>query len=384
MIREPPIAPTVTLPAAPSIAPSVAPQIIKCSFPQCSPQAQVPFAVEYWPLFAFILLVIFMFFITSLVHEYSERVCAFQQAYDVLRQQLNDTKGIREPNNFLCIPLLMDCAYVSSQHRVYVHTHRAEDLVARFPTSVALTTPLTATISSSANLGPVASTLLACQATATVNYAIESPHSAPSSSIDQQSGAQTLKAENAESPSTISNFSPTTLNVVSCGCLIDISTPATLQRDFYAWLQGDFCSSSASSASSTSPRNPPTCYAALVVESNPFVANESKTRQRRRRNGAGTSRAASGRGTNLYGRPYCPGRPLSMDERYQIIQLFHAGMKVNAISKQLCISHGCVSKIITRFRETGLLIPSSHAECRRRKRMQLEAENRVKAELQQY
>ncbi|KAI6224627.1 Paired domain-containing protein [Aphelenchoides besseyi] len=296
-----------------------------------------------------------------------------------------------------CIPLLMDCAYVSSQHRVYVHTHRAEDLVARFPTSVALTTPLTATISSSANLGPVASTLLACQATATVNYAIESPHSAPSSSIDQQSGAQTLKAENAESPSTISNFSPTTLNVVSCGCLIDISTPATLQRDFYAWLQGDFCSSSASSASSTSPRNPPTCYAAciaedeltapfffstqpstsaipVVVESNPFVANESKTRQRRRRNGAGTSRAASGRGTNLYGRPYCPG--------YQIIQLFHAGMKVNAISKQLCISHGCVSKIITR--ETGLLIPSSHAECRRRKRMQLEAENRVKAELQQY
>lgn len=54
------------------------------------------------------------------------------------------------------------------------------------------------------------------------------------------------------------------------------------------------------------------------------------------------------RGTNLYGRPYCPGRPLSMDERAQIINLFHAGMKVNAISKRLCISHGCVSKIITR------------------------------------
>ncbi|KAI6206919.1 hypothetical protein M3Y94_00969800 [Aphelenchoides besseyi] len=74
--------------------PPIAPQITKCSSPQCSPQAQVPLAVEYWPLFAFILLVIFMFFITSLVHEYSERVCAFQQAYDVLRQQLNDTKGI--------------------------------------------------------------------------------------------------------------------------------------------------------------------------------------------------------------------------------------------------------------------------------------------------
>uniref|UniRef100_A0A914LK89 Paired domain-containing protein n=1 Tax=Meloidogyne incognita TaxID=6306 RepID=A0A914LK89_MELIC len=79
---------------------------------------------------------------------------------------------------------------------------------------------------------------------------------------------------------------------------------------------------------------------------------------------------ASGRGTNLYGRSYCPGRPLSMEERAKIIQLFHGGMKVNAISKQLCISHGCVSKIITRFRETGNLMPSSHSECRRRKRQQ--------------
>ena len=62
----------------------------------------------------------------------------------------------------------------------------------------------------------------------------------------------------------------------------------------------------------------------------------------------------TGRGTNLYGRPYCPGRPLCMEERHRIITLFQAGMKVNAISKELCISHGCVSKIITRYRETGV------------------------------
>ncbi|VDM52474.1 unnamed protein product [Angiostrongylus costaricensis] len=54
-------------------------------------------------------------------------------------------------------------------------------------------------------------------------------------------------------------------------------------------------------------------------------------------------------GTNLYGRPYCPGRPLSMVERRRIIDLHMSGMKVNAISKALCISHGCVSKIISRL-----------------------------------
>uniref|UniRef100_A0A0N4W5K9 Paired domain-containing protein n=1 Tax=Haemonchus placei TaxID=6290 RepID=A0A0N4W5K9_HAEPC len=35
--------------------------------------------------------------------------------------------------------------------------------------------------------------------------------------------------------------------------------------------------------------------------------------------------------------------------RRQIIDLHMSGMKVNAISKALCISHGCVSKIISRY-----------------------------------
>uniref|UniRef100_A0A914HH57 Paired domain-containing protein n=1 Tax=Globodera rostochiensis TaxID=31243 RepID=A0A914HH57_GLORO len=101
------------------------------------------------------------------------------------------------------------------------------------------------------------------------------------------------------------------------------------------------------------------------------------TRIRRKRN----VDKASGRGTNLYGRSYCPGRPLSMEERAQIIHLFHGGMKVNAISKQLCISHGCVSKIITRFRETGNLMPSSHSECRRRKRQQQQQQQQQQGQL---
>lgn len=57
---------------------------------------------------------------------------------------------------------------------------------------------------------------------------------------------------------------------------------------------------------------------------------------------------ASGMGTNLYGRFYCPGRPLDMGVREEIIRLFQQNMKVNQISKILKISHGCVSKIIKR------------------------------------
>ncbi|EYB83985.1 hypothetical protein Y032_0325g2552 [Ancylostoma ceylanicum] len=87
------------------------------------------------------------------------------------------------------------------------------------------------------------------------------------------------------------------------------------------------------------------------------------------------------KGTNLYGRPYCPGRPLSMAERRRIIELHMSGMKVNAISKTLCISHGCVSKIISRYRQTGILSPASSPEQRRTRRKKNES---PPAESQEY
>nr|CAD2194780.1 unnamed protein product [Meloidogyne enterolobii] len=240
----------------------------------------------------------------------------------------------------------------------------------------------------------------------------------------------------------------------NCRCLIDTSSPAALERDFYAWLNGiepdtdisrpclfatnsssfpstisstttpieespaflipmeysasipstiyyssSSSSSSAASSSSISPGNSNIfCNNSSIISScshqigfyNHLILNNNQQQQsttvKRARNNQNNYKnecsnnnkvrrkrnvdKASGRGTNLYGRSYCPGRPLSMEERAKIIQLFHGGMKVNAISKQLCISHGCVSKIITRFRETGNLMPSSHSECRRRKRQQ--------------
>ncbi|KAF1758424.1 hypothetical protein GCK72_014882 [Caenorhabditis remanei] len=132
-----------------------------------------------------------------------------------------------------------------------------------------------------------------------------------------------------------------------CGSsVIDISTPHTLQRDFNNWLNGvevpnsyesQQCDSSSSADDSGSKTSSP----------NPMQSNTSQD------------------GTNLYGRPYCPGRPLSMEERTRIIQLHNNGMKVNAISKSLCISHGCVSKIISRFRATGVLLPACSPEQRK-------------------
>ncbi|KAI6228851.1 Paired domain-containing protein [Aphelenchoides fujianensis] len=251
----------------------------------------------------------------------------------------------------------MDCAFVSAQCRVFVHTQRAEDLVARFPSAEQPAGSLTAATGAADSLAAI---LMAA------NGGYEA-------------------AKSAGTPSSASLQLPSAAAAL-CGCLIDTSTPASLQRDFYAWLQGDFCSTASSASSASSAAASRMCCAAdedaaasflffsamPTTSEQPAAADSAegdpKARQRRRRNGGGT-RGPSGRGTNLYGRPYCPGRPLSMDERYQIIQLFHAGMKVNAISKQL-------------FRETGLLIPSSHAECRRRKRLQIEAENRIKTELQ--
>uniref|UniRef100_A0A7E4W444 Paired domain-containing protein n=1 Tax=Panagrellus redivivus TaxID=6233 RepID=A0A7E4W444_PANRE len=173
-----------------------------------------------------------------------------------------------------------------------------------------------------------------------------------------------------------------------CHCIIDLSTPATLERDFYAWLNGDeailrqtapccvFASSSTVQCQpnygnyympkSDSDDTNPCSVSSSSTNSNNNENAEQKRKPRNRRKLTAT--LDKGRGTNLYGRPYCPGRPLCMDERFRIIQFFQAGMKVNAISKQLCISHGCVSKIITRYRETGLLVPSSHSQYRRKRR----------------
>ncbi|KJH42861.1 paired box' domain protein [Dictyocaulus viviparus] len=52
---------------------------------------------------------------------------------------------------------------------------------------------------------------------------------------------------------------------------------------------------------------------------------------------------------NQLGGFFVNGRPLPMALRIRIIELYHSGIRPCDISRQLRISHGCVSKILTRF-----------------------------------
>lgn len=53
------------------------------------------------------------------------------------------------------------------------------------------------------------------------------------------------------------------------------------------------------------------------------------------------------------------GKPLPKVLRIRIIQLARLGVRASDISRQLRISHGCVSKILNKFYETGSIEPGA-------------------------
>ncbi|KAI0989294.1 hypothetical protein GJ496_005642 [Pomphorhynchus laevis] len=62
---------------------------------------------------------------------------------------------------------------------------------------------------------------------------------------------------------------------------------------------------------------------------------------------------------NQLGGIFVNGRPLPLHIRMQIVELGKLGTRTCDISRQLRVSHGCVSKILNRYRETGSIDPGT-------------------------
>lgn len=66
----------------------------------------------------------------------------------------------------------------------------------------------------------------------------------------------------------------------------------------------------------------------------------------------------SGQGrVNQLGGVFINGRPLPNHTRLKIVEMAAAGIRPCVISRQLRVSHGCVSKILNRYQETGSIRP---------------------------
>lgn len=61
--------------------------------------------------------------------------------------------------------------------------------------------------------------------------------------------------------------------------------------------------------------------------------------------------------TNQLGGVFVNGRPLPTSLRKHIVHLASCGVRPCDISRQLKVSHGCVSKILNKFKSTGSIQP---------------------------
>lgn len=68
---------------------------------------------------------------------------------------------------------------------------------------------------------------------------------------------------------------------------------------------------------------------------------------------------SSHHGVNQLGGCFSNGKPLPFNVRLKILELALCGFRPCDISRQLLVSHGCVSKILGRFAETGSILPGA-------------------------
>lgn len=77
---------------------------------------------------------------------------------------------------------------------------------------------------------------------------------------------------------------------------------------------------------------------------------------------------------NQLGGAFVNGRPLSLETREKIVQMSQMGIRPCVISRDLRVSHGCVSKILSRFNKTGQIKPGASGGSKRRSNVSKEHE----------